>query len=64
MEGYNTITNPMSRVTCGQTGVNVYFDYTEAANAIVASKVLFTGSDKVRFAWLFSLSLLNSSNSI
>ncbi|XP_030971918.1 uncharacterized protein LOC115992021 isoform X2 [Quercus lobata] len=29
-----------------QTGFNVCFDHTEAANAIVASKVLFTNSDK------------------
>nr|POE45013.1 hypothetical protein CFP56_61404 [Quercus suber] len=50
--------NYNSNVTCGQTGFNVCFDYTEAANAIVASKVLFTDSDKVRFAGLlFSFSI-------
>ena len=45
--------NYKSNVTFGQTGFNVCFDHTEAANAIVASKVLLTGSDNVRFAGLF-----------
>ena len=45
--------NYNSNVTCSQTGFNVCFDHTEAANAIVVFKVLFTDSDKVRFAGLF-----------
>ena len=50
--------NYKSNVTFGQTGFNVCFDYTEAANAIVASKVLLTEVCWAVFLFPFSIPLI------